>query len=320
MSRKLVTVISVLEEHHRAAIRAAADRWGFESLFFDREADALPALADAEILFCQSADLAGRAPAVKWFCTPSAGVDFLLDIEAFRSGKVLLSNSSGAYGVTIAEHIVMVILETLRRQQDYNGIVLRREWSRGLPVRSIRNSRIVLVGTGDIGQEAALRLRSFGPSCLTGVNRGGRNPGNLFDRVLQAGDLETVLPDCDILICSLPATPESTGMLDARRLALLPDEALVVNVGRGSLLDEAALEKELRTGRLYAALDVFVREPLPEDASLWSCPHLLLTPHVAGNMTLPYTRDKIVSLFLEDFENYCTGRPLLRRVNMQLGY
>ena len=109
-------------------------------------------------------------------------------------------------------------------------------------------------------------------------------------------------------------------MLDARRLSLLPDQALVVNVGRGSLIDEAALEKELRTGRLLAALDVFGREPLPAESSLWACPNLLLTPHVAGNMTLPYTRDRIVSLFLEDFENWCADRPLLRRVDMKLGY
>ena len=165
-----------------------------------------------------------------------------------------------------------------------------------------------------------MRLRPFGPASLTGVNRGGRNPGELFDRIFRQNELDAVLPECDILICSLPATRESAGMLDSRRLSLLPDKALTVNVGRGSLIDQAALEKELRAGRLYAALDVFDREPLPADSSLWACPNLLLTPHVAGNMTLPYTRDRIVSLFLEDFDNYCAGRPLLRRVNMDLGY
>ena len=108
--------------------------------------------------------------------------------------------------------------------------------------------------------------------------------------------------------------------LDAERLALLPDGALIVNVGRGTAVDQAALERELRAGRLQAALDVFEQEPLPADDPLWDCPGLLLTPHVAGNMTLPYTRDRIVALFLEDFENYCAGRPLQRQVDLKKGY
>jgi phosphoglycerate dehydrogenase-like enzyme len=109
-------------------------------------------------------------------------------------------------------------------------------------------------------------------------------------------------------------------MMDSRRLGLLPDNALLVNVGRGTVVDQRALEKELRAGRLYAALDVFEQEPLPPEDSLWDCPNLLMAPHVAGNMTLPYTRDRIVELFLEDFENYCAGRPLARRVNLGKGY
>ena len=109
-------------------------------------------------------------------------------------------------------------------------------------------------------------------------------------------------------------------MLDARRLALLPDQALVINVGRGSVIDQRALEKELRAGRLCAALDVFEQEPLPAEDSLWDCPNLLMAPHVAGNMTLPYTKDRIVALFLEDFENYCDGKPLHRQIDLAKGY
>ena len=123
-----------------------------------------------------------------------------------------------------------------------------------------------------------------------------------------------------MLVISLPGTKETFHMLDDRRLALLPDGALVINVGRGPVIDQKALEKELRAGRLRAALDVFETEPLPADDSLWDCPNLLMAPHVAGNMTLPYTRDRIVELFLEDFENYCAGRPLARQVDLKRGY
>ena len=320
MSRKLVAVNPALTERHWQQIRAAAEKHGFEALCFETDAQALPDLRDAEIVFGQSAALAKNSPALRWLCTPSAGVDQFASPDAFASPHAVLTNSSGAYGVTIAEHVVMLMLEMLRRQTDYSVIVRRREWKRDLPVRSVKGSRITLLGTGDIGRESALRLRAFGPSCLLGVNRSGHNPDGLFDRVIRQSSLDTALPETDILVISLPGTPETFHMLDARRLALLPDQALVINVGRGTVIDQKALESELRAGRLYAGLDVFEQEPVPREDTLWNCPRLLMMPHVAGNMTLPYTKDRIVDLFLEDFENYCAGRPLLRQVDLKRGY
>lgn len=320
MIRKMVAVLPLPEKSLRERLKNAAEAHGFLWKHFTSDEEALPDLKDAEILLGQSAFLAKNAPRVRWICTPSAGIDQFAAPGVFASPDVTLSNSSGAYGVTIAEHVIMAALEMLRRQRDYDEIVRRREWVRNLPVRSLRDARITLLGTGDIGRETAVRLRSFSPASLTGVNRGGKNPDGLFDRILTQDRLREVLPDTDILIASLPGTPETKGMLDREKLALLPDGALLVNVGRGSLLDQRALEAELRAGRLQAALDVFEEEPLPPDASLWDCPNLLITPHTAGNMTLPYTRRRIVELFLEDFENYCAGRPLLRRVDPRRGY
>ncbi|MBR5111664.1 MAG: D-2-hydroxyacid dehydrogenase [Clostridia bacterium] len=320
MGRKLVAVNPALEERHWEQIRAAAEKHGFEALFFREDAQALPHLGDAEIVFGQSAALAKNSPRLRWLCTPSAGVNQFSAPDAFASPCAVLTNSSGAYGVTISEHIVMLALEMLRRQMDYNAIVQRREWKRDLPVRSIKGSRITLLGTGDIGRETALRLRAFGPAWLLGVNRSGNNPRGLFDRVLPQSRLDEALPQTDLLVISLPGTPETDHMLDARRLSLLSDQALIINVGRGTVIDQKALENELRRNRLCAALDVFEQEPLPGDDPLWDCPHLLMAPHVAGNMTLPYTKDRITALFLEDFENYCAGRPLLRQVDLKKGY
>ena len=320
MKRKLIAVTGGLDGYHREQIRRAAEKNGFEALLFTSSAQALPSLADAEIVFGQDAALAKNSPALRWLCTPSAGVDQFTAAGAFASPDAVLTNSSGAYGVTIAEHIVMIALEMLRRQPEYNAIVSRREWKRNLPVRSIKGSRITLLGAGDIGRETAVRLRAFGPACLLGVNRSGKDPGGCFDRVLPQTRLDEALPTTDLLVVSLPGTKETYHMLDARRLGLLPDQALVVNVGRGSVIDQKALETELRAGRLCAALDVFEQEPLPPDDPLWDCPHLLLMPHVAGNMSLPYTKDRIVELFLEDFDNYCAGRPLKRLVDRERGY
>ena len=320
MSRSLIVVFPDLPENHTARIVSAAESHGFRCRFFNRASESLPFLEDAEVILGISPELSRHAPNLRWICTPFAGADVFMAPDAFANPSAMLSNSSGAYGVTISEHIVMVLLETLRRAPEYQEHIRRREWVRRLPVRSIHGSRITLLGTGDIGQEALRRLRSFGPERITGVNRSGKNPGNLFDRILKSDSLDQALPETDILVISLPGTRETFRLVTARHLALLPDGAVVVNVGRGSVLDQAALEKELRKGRLSAALDVFEQEPLPPESTLWDCPRLIITPHVSGDTTLPHTVDRIVDLFLEDFENYCAGKPLNRLVDRSAGY
>ena len=318
--RKLIAVLPMLEEGLRARVRDAAVQRGFMIRFLETAEEALPQVADAEIIFGTSPELARHAPALRWFCTPFAGVDNFTAPGVFASPDAVLTNSSGAYGVTIAGHILMVTLEMLRHMPEYEEIVRSRSWVRTLPVSSIRDSRITLLGAGDIGREAAIRLRSFSPAALVGVNRSGARRGTEFDRVIPQTGLDAILPETDILIISLPDTAETRHMLDARRLAMLPDGALVVNVGRGQVIDTPALVAELQAGRLRAALDVFEQEPLPADDPIWDCPNLRITPHVAGNMTLPYTRRHIVEMFLEDLDNYCAGKPLAHQVDLKRGY
>ena len=109
-------------------------------------------------------------------------------------------------------------------------------------------------------------------------------------------------------------------MLNGERLSLLPDGAVVINVGRGTVIEQSALENELRQGRLFAGLDVFEKEPIPADDPFWTCPNLIITPHVAGDTTLPYTVKRIVELFLQDLDNYAHGRALERQVDVEQGY
>lgn len=321
MRRKLVVVLPVLNDSYCERILATAVPHGFDVSFFTEDRQALPALSDAEVILGQSDFLSRHAPKLRWLCTPSAGVNQFLPADAFASPDVILSNSSGAYGVTIAEHIVMVTLELMRRQTEYNEIISRRAWRRDLPIRAIHGSRITLLGTGDIGREAVVRLRAFSPKCVVGMNRSGRNPDNLFDRIVTEDCLEAVLPETDLLILSLPDTSATRGIMSAKRLGLLPHDAFLVNVGRGSAIDQQALETLMRGGHLSgAALDVFEEEPLPADSSLWECPRLLITPHVAGNMTLQYTADTIITQFLADFERYCAGLRLSHVVDRTVGY
>ena len=319
MGRKIAVVVRELTDAQREQIRAVAEGHGFEIRFFDAPEEDPTYLKEAEILFGHLPQITREAPKLKWICTPYAGVDQFLAEDAFANPSALLTNSSGAYCVTIAEHTVMMLLEILRRQPEYRQIVSGREWRRDLKIRSVKGSRITLLGTGDIGQETAKRLKAFEPASLTGVNRSGWNPGG-FDRILTGENWETVLPETDVLIISLPGTKETFHMMGAEQLALLPDNAVIINVGRGTVIDQNALVRELRNGRLFAGLDVFEHEPLGKDDPVWETPNLLITPHTAGNMTLTYTVEKIAEQFAEDLENYCEGKPMKHLVDRSRGY
>ena len=317
---KLLVNLPEFNETQRQMIRKAADLKNYTAVFFDETEDALSEAADASVILSGNPALVPAAKKLRWFCAPSAGVDHFVRVWDAAPDQAILSNSSGAYGVTISEHIVLMLLELMRQREQYREIVSRREWVRNLPVRSILGSRITMLGTGDIGQETLKKLRGFRPACIAGVNRSGQNPGGMFDRVVPVSELTEVLPETEVLIMSLPGTKESTGLLSREMLSLLPDYAIIVNVGRGNSIDEEALLSELRLGRLFAALDVFSTEPLPQDSPFWDCPNLLLTPHISGNMTLPYTVQRICELFLSDFERFFRGEKPERTVDIRRGY
>ena len=320
MSRIICVVNEFITDAHRRQIDAAAEKHGFSVRYYQTKADASGHLADCEVLFGHWRSLLKEAPMLKWYCCSYAGVDPYQPPFRFPEG-VLLTNSSGAYGVTISEHIMMVTLMLQRRMLDYAQIVRDRGWTNDLPVRSIQGSRLTLLGTGDIGTTFAQRAKALCPASVTGVNRRGRVPDPVYDRVLPMAELDRVLPETDILVMSLPSTPETVGILSRERLALLPESAILVNVGRGSAIDQDALMDALNAGRLAgAALDVMTPEPLPADHPLWTTKNLLITPHVAGNMTLGYTCNKTVSMFCDDLENYAEGRPLKHLVDLKRGY
>ena len=301
---------------------AAAEKHGFAVDFYGRGKAPAEGLDQYEIIYgwCEPGDLK-RATALKWYCCGFAGVDLLSDDGLYANPDVMLSNSSGAYGLTISEHILMVTLMLLRRMPDFQDIVRRREWVQELPMRSIYGSRITVLGAGDIGTNFARRAKALGAAHICGVSRSGRNGDPAYDRMLPQQQLDEVLPETEILVMALPAVADTAGILSRERIALLPREAIVVNVGRGSAIDQDALMEALNAGRIAgAALDVMVPEPLPKDHPLWSTRNLLLTPHISGNMSLGYTCDRNLDMFCRDLDNYAAGRPLEHRVDRKRGY
>lgn len=324
MSREICVYLEFLTTAHKAQIRHAADEAGFAVHFFSPEQleEAKVCVQHCEVLYAHSMELLRAAPAtLQWYCCSFAGVDpYCKDPSAFANPRCLLTNSTG-YGVTIAEHVVMVTLMLLRRMPEYLEITRNRQWSNQLPIRSIRGSEVTILGTGNIGVNVAERMRGMGAKRILGLSRSGAARPGVFDEVLPIGALDQVLPRTEILVMALPGTAETVGILSRARMALLPPEAYVINVGRGTALDQDALLEALNTGALAgAALDVMNPEPLPPDHPLWNAKNLILTPHVSGNMTLGYTCDINVDMFCRDLGNYAVGRPLVHQVDRTRGY
>ena len=193
----------------------------------------------------------------------------------------------------------MVALMLLRRMPDYLDSIQNHIWAPPLPVRSIRGCEVTILGTGDIGCHVAQRMRSMGAAKIIGLSRSGKSREAVYDALYPIGDLDAVLCETELLVMALPDTAQTRGMLDRRRIALLPRQALVINVGRGTAIEQ---------------------EALPADNPLWTAKNLILTPHISGNMTLGYTCDANVEMFCTDLANYAAGRPLVHLVDRARGY
>lgn len=323
MNHQIAVIGSAFEAHHIRKIQETAAVWNCSAAFYPTHEAALPYLHDTTIVFgpsnAQSPLAVANAPALQWFASYFAGVDPLLKPGVLPE-HVLLTNGSGAYGVTIAEHLIMVTLMMLRRFPEYTQIVSRREFRNDLNIRSIYGSTVVICGTGDIGSKFAQRLRPFCPAKIIGVNRTGRQVDG-FDEIVPIQDLDSVLPQADILALILPGTELTTNLMTRERIALLKKSTLLINVGRGSCLDQQALIDALNSGNLAgAALDVFRTEPIPQEDPVWETRNLIITPHCSGQMTLPYTRDTLVDMFCENLGRFCQGQPLLHRIDRNLAY
>ena len=307
-------------------MRSVAEECGFEMGFFESSEEAAGRIGDAEIVYCDDGELMREMPQLKWCNSVSAGVGHFLQSGVFDRGDVLLTNSSGAYGLAISEHIIMVTLLLMRRMPEYFEIVAERGWTRDLKIRSIKGSVIAIIGTGNLGQNAAKRYKALGAKKVIGFSRSGRER-EFFDEVFRIDEFESVVSgrseddQIDVLVLCVPGTADSEGLLSAERIALLPEKTFVINVGRGILIDQDELIEALNEGRIAgAALDVMYPEPLPADHPLWTAQNCIITPHISGDMGLPETVDITVDIFCDNLRRYADGRELTHLIDINAGY
>jgi phosphoglycerate dehydrogenase-like enzyme len=285
-------------------------------------------LAGVEVLYTGSAFPApDQAPNLRWVQLDTAGADHVRRTPLWAAGDVAITSLGGVSPRPMAEYVMAMVLGFAHRLPVAARMRSRRHWPedgerwelyRPLPVPG---SRMAIVGYGRVGAGIAEAAAAFGIE-VVGVSRtGARSYGREVPgvRVVGVRALDEALAGAHWLVVCAPGTPETMGLIGAEQLAALAPGAHVVDVARGGVVDEAALQEALGAGRLAgAALDVFAEEPLPGDSPWWDHPAVLPTPHIAG--LAPDYEERVLALFKENVARYLEGRPLINVVDRQLGY
>jgi len=287
------------------------------------DAEVAPMIAEADVLFSSHVHRHQLAAAarLRWIHSPAAGVGNMLYPEMVAS-PVVMTNSRGLSADVIAEHVLALSLAFYRqlplafRRQD------ERRWAQdevGALNRTITGTRVLIVGLGAIGRAVAARFTALGAR-VAAIRRQATAEGVAgVDAVYPPGALRQQLPSADVVVLTAPQTEETRDLIGAAELALMKRDAILVNVSRGGLVDEAALASALRTGTLRgAALDVFRGEPLGPESPLWNVPNLLITPHTAGFREDHWAA--ATDLFAGNLRRFERAEPLLNIVDKQAGY
>lgn len=292
-----------------ATLRAASTRATLEAILPDAEI-ALVWAYKSDLLE-GSWDLARK---VNWVHVAAAGVDRPLFPELVESSAVL-TNAAGVFDRPMAEWVLMCILAYVKEFFDNIEHQRERRWV-NREVGVLEGQKALIMGAGGVGRDIARVLRMAGME-VRGVARSRRDGDPDFGTIHPLCDLPELLTRADYVICALPLTPQTRGMVGATEFSLMKKSARFINVGRGGSVDEEALIAALEGGEIAgAALDVFVEEPLPPDSPLWGMPQVYVSPHMSGSGF----EERLAVQFLENLRRWKAGRPLLNVVDKRLGF
>jgi phosphoglycerate dehydrogenase-like enzyme len=260
---------------------------------------------------------------LKWIHSTAAGVAQLMYPE-LRDSEILVTNPSGIFSVPMAEHVIGLLLALARnfpdsiRQQDRARWSQQELWDKPQHLTELNGKVLLIVGYGSIGREVAKRAKAL-EMRVWGVTRSGQGDRTHAENIFPAAQLEEALPDADYVLIAAPETAETKLLIGAAQITRMKRAARLLNVGRGSLLDEAALIRALESGALGgAALDVVQTEPLLPENPLWRAPNLMLTPHTSAVSDRLWERE--TALLMELLERWFDGRELFNQVDFARGY
>lgn len=288
-----------------------------------READRM--IPDADVVFgwAVTRENFGSASRLRWIHVSAAGLGGLLFPELVES-DVVVTNGKGLHAVAMAEHAIGVMLAFARKLHLARDAQNARRWDQDRLFREppdfveLGSTTVGIVGMGSIGGEIAKRARALGLRVLAVRRRPASDPAPAHEQY-GPDRLGHVLAVSDWVVLTAPLISETRGLIGAAELAQMKSEAVLVNLGRGALVDERALIDALAAGRIAgAALDVFEHEPLPAESPLWDMPNVILTPHISGLGTRYWER--AIELFADNLERWVEGRPLRNLIDKERGY
>ena len=263
------------------------------------------------------------AKKLKWIHSTAAGVAQLMYPELRDSG-IVVTNPSGVFSPPMAEHTMGLLLALARnfpdstRYQDRSHWGQQDIWDKPQHLTELSGQVLLIVGFGSIGRELAKRARAFDMR-VWGINRSGRGDVTHAEKIIPVSQLEEALPHADYVVIAAPQTSETRHLIGAPQIAKMKPGARLINVGRGSLLDESALIHALESGAVGgAALDVTSVEPLPPDSPLWRAPNLLITPHTSALSDRLWHRE--TTLLMDLLERWFDGREMFNLVDFARGY
>lgn len=276
-------------------------------------------MKDVEVLMCYSPFdklNVDDFPSLKWMQLTSMGFE-QIPLEKVSNRDIIVTNNRGGYSIPMGEWVVLNILELIKNRKEAYKNQLNKTWHMDFTVREVYKKKIAFIGTGDIAQESAKRLKGFDVEIL-GVNTNGRKV-NYFDKCFSMKDLENVLEISDFVVICLPSTKDTKYLINIEKLEKMKKDAFLINVSRGAIINELDLISHLDNGNLKGvALDVFEKEPLSKCSKLWDYDRVVITSHNSwvSEMIAPRRWD----LFYENLKRYIKNDSLLNIVNLNKGY
>ena len=302
---RIIAIIKKCMEYEKELILSSVDK-DDKVLFFNNEEDILKSeeCADIEIVFGEPGySTIHSMKKLRWIQMTWAGANKYTSAPDFPD-NIILTSASGAYGCVISEYIISGILALTKNLFSYRVQMKNGGWNKIEGDDTLEGKRVLVLGTGNIGQETAKKLKCFG--CYTvGICRVPGNRSMYFDEIYTIDSVDTQLQCADIVIIALPGTTETAGMFDAERIRKMKANAILVNVGRGFIVNTDDLTNALQKGLLRGAvLDVTDPEPLPENHPLRYMENVLLTPHISGISwgENTFTRKRILDIFCENLK------------------
>lgn len=256
---------------------------------------------------------------LKWLQLNSAGTDGYLKEGILKDGT-LLTNATGAYGLAISEYMIGTLLLMMKKMDRYLENQSKGLWKDEGNVHSIYNSRILVVGMGDIGSEFARKVNAMGAK-VVGVTRTTKSCPDYAEKMITMEQLDEEMGKADVIVSSLPASANTYQIFNRAMFGKMKKGCYFINVGRGNAVESLALVDALNEEHLAgAALDVTDPEPLLEDHPLWKAKNIVITPHISGFFHLPETFERVVNISIENLKLFQANQQLKNEVDFKTGY